>query len=205
MQWTTACKQNPGDAEAKCKRYATCQPRIWCTQACDNTQYQVHAQAVPPLPVHMARKKDHTRNTNTGYDGAGAHGRRRPGGTRNAEHADNNHKPRGETTPGRLRGPRQPQEPGTRTRRTPPKLHPHGIQRAAGTDDPVAHQPLPLHCQHNRAPRGGDDRGGNNTTATGTRTRPSPITTYQLQRPRHRPNRKQHDTPLYPEPGPHGV
>ena len=55
------------------------------------------------MPKYMARRKDHTSNTNTGDDGAGAPGRRRPGGTRNAKHADNNNNLRGETAPGRPR------------------------------------------------------------------------------------------------------
>ena len=53
------------------------------------------------MPKYLARKKDHTRNTNTGHDGAGAPARRRPGGTCKAWHAENNNNPRGETARGR--------------------------------------------------------------------------------------------------------
>ena len=68
MQWTTAGGQNPGDAEAKGKRYATYQSRIWCiwcARACDNKQqYEVHAQAVPPHPsTWHARKTTHATQT----------------------------------------------------------------------------------------------------------------------------------------------
>ena len=64
MQWTTAGKQNPGDTEVKGKGYATCQPRIWCTRAYDNTQYEVHSQAVAPRPsTWHARQTTHATRT----------------------------------------------------------------------------------------------------------------------------------------------
>ena len=55
----------------------------------------------------------------------------------------------------------------------------------------------------NRGPGGGENRGGSDTTPTGTGTRPNFITTYRLQR--HKPNRKYRNMPVYPEPGPHRV
>ena len=66
--------------------------------------------------------------------------------------------------------------------------------------------PAPLTQPSPKGGGGGGDRGTNNTTTTGgTGTRPHPITAHRLQRPHHRPNRKHHDTPTYPEPGRQGV
>ena len=104
MQWTTAGEQNPGDAEAKGKRYATYQSCIWCTRACDDTpQYEVHAQAVPPRrskwnarkTTHATQTQDMMAQENQDEDARGE--------TRKAEHADNNNVSRGETAPSRPR------------------------------------------------------------------------------------------------------
>ena len=75
---------------------------VRCTHACDNTRRK-NGRCTYRRSLHThirGTQEDHTRNANTGHDGAGAPGRRRPGETRNAEHAINNH-PRGDTTPDR--------------------------------------------------------------------------------------------------------
>ena len=91
------------NSEFKGKRYATCQPCIWCTHACDNTQYEVHAQAAPQRPsTSHARKTTHTTQTQNMMEQEHQDKDAR-GGTRNAEHADNNNNLRGETAPGQPR------------------------------------------------------------------------------------------------------
>ena len=63
MQCTTAAKQNPGDAKAKGKRYATYKCRIWCTRACDNKQqYSMRCTYRRYLHAHIhgVQERPHT-------------------------------------------------------------------------------------------------------------------------------------------------
>ena len=191
MPCTTAGKQNPGDADAKGKRYATYQSRIWCTHACDNTQrYSIRctyrrylhahihgAQERPDTQYkHRTRWSRSTRTTTPVGDPqrrARQHQQQPKGGNKSTHQAHSPNAP-----PTRYAANTRSQRPKT-TRTMTPALPP---------------QP---------GPWGGEDRGGSDTTPTGTGTRPNPSTTYRLQR--HKPNYKYRNTPAYPEPGPHGV
>ena len=197
MQWTTAGEENPGDAEAKGKRYATCQPRIWCTRTCDNTQYEVHAQAVPPRPSTLHARKT-TRATQTQdmieqeHQEDDARGEPATPSTRTtgawptpmtsaAPEAGNTHQARSPQAP--------PRWYTARTRSQPPS--------GAWAITPA----LPTEP----GPKGGRRRGRERHDDNWNRDPTKPITTYRLQRPQHTPNRKQHDTPVYPRPAPHRV
>ena len=54
-------------------------------------------------------------------------------------------------------------------------------------------------------PKGGSQQGRERHDNNSNRYQTNPVTTYRLQRPRHRLNCKQHETPAYHEPGPQGA